>query len=61
MGILDYYSLLIAGFDLIPAPPLEGATVWYLIPELIKRLRKRLAVGYRQAIYIHALFAFGSY
>ena len=39
IGILGYYSLLIAAFNLIPLHPLDGATAWYLVPELIKRTR----------------------
>lgn len=41
LGILGYYSLIVAVFNLIPLPPLDGAKAWYLIPELIKRMRKR--------------------
>jgi stage IV sporulation protein FB len=39
IGILGYYSLAIAVFNLIPVSPLDGAKAWYLIPELIKRVR----------------------
>jgi Zn-dependent protease len=39
VGILGYYSLIVAVFNLIPLPPLDGAKAWYLIPELIKRAR----------------------
>jgi len=41
IGILGYYSLVLAAFNLIPAPPLDGAKAWYLIPELVKRARTR--------------------
>jgi len=52
IGILGYYSLFVAVFNLIPAPPLDGVKAWYLIPELIKRARNRRAkpkrvVGWR--------------
>ena len=39
IGILGYYSLFVALFNLIPAPCFDGAKAWYLIPELIKRAR----------------------
>jgi Zn-dependent protease len=39
IGILSYYSAIIAIFNLIPVAPFDGAKAWYLIPELIKRLR----------------------
>ena len=41
IGVLGYYSLIVAGFNLVPVPPLDGARAWYLIPELIKRARTR--------------------
>ena len=41
VGILGYYSLVVAVFNLIPVRPLDGAKAWYLIPELIKRVRSR--------------------
>ena len=52
IGILGYYSLIVAGFNLVPVRPLDGAKAWYLIPELIKRARTRQtkakrAVGWR--------------
>ena len=37
VGILGYYSLIVAVFNLIPVRPLDGATAWHLVPELIKR------------------------
>jgi membrane-associated protease RseP (regulator of RpoE activity) len=39
IGILGYYSLIVAAFNLVPLPPLDGAKAWYLIPGLIKRAR----------------------
>jgi len=50
VGILGYYSVLLAMFNLIPVRPLDGATAWYLFPELLKRLRKppvKRKVGWR--------------
>jgi len=41
LGILGYYSLAVAVFNLIPIPPLDGTRAWYLIPELVKRIQKR--------------------
>jgi Zn-dependent protease len=53
LGILGYYSLFVAAFNLIPVPPLDGAKAWYLIPELFKRLwthktKPKRAVGWRR-------------
>jgi membrane-associated protease RseP (regulator of RpoE activity) len=48
MGILGYYSLLIAALNLVPAPPLDGARAWYLIPELINKVKKRPGVPSRK-------------
>ena len=39
IGVLGYYSLIVAVFNLIPVRPLDGAKASYLIPELIKRAR----------------------
>jgi Zn-dependent protease len=41
IGILGYYSLLVAAFNLIPLRSFDGATAWNLVPELIKRNRNR--------------------
>lgn len=41
VGILGYFSLLVAVLNLIPLRPLDGAKAWHLIPELIKRARIR--------------------
>lgn len=41
IGVLGYYSLVVAAFNLLPIPPLDGAKAWFLIPELIKRARTR--------------------
>jgi membrane-associated protease RseP (regulator of RpoE activity) len=48
MGILGYYSLVIAMLNLIPVPPLDGAKAWFLIPELVKRFRKKPSVPARK-------------
>lgn len=37
LGIWGYLSLGLIAFNLIPVPPLDGATAWKLIPELAKR------------------------
>jgi hypothetical protein len=34
IGILGYYSLIVAAFNLIAVPPLDDAKAWYLVPEL---------------------------
>lgn len=41
LGIWGYMSLMLAVFNLIPVPPLDGAIAWKLIPELFHRLRRR--------------------
>jgi Zn-dependent protease len=37
LGILGYYSIFVAAFNLIPVAPLDGAVAWRLIPALLKR------------------------
>jgi Zn-dependent protease len=39
-AILGYFSLGVAVFNLLPIPPLDGATAWGLLPAL--RARKRI-------------------
>ena len=39
--LLGFFSLGIAVFNLLPIPPLDGATAWAIIPESIKRVRGR--------------------
>jgi Zn-dependent protease len=39
-AILGFFSLGIAAFNLLPVPPLDGATAWGLLPAL--RARKRI-------------------
>lgn len=41
LAILGFISLGVAAFNLLPIPPLDGATAWSLIPESIKKLRNR--------------------
>ena len=36
-AILGYFSLGVAVFNLIPVPPLDGATAWGLLPALLAR------------------------
>ena len=37
LTILGYYSVLMAGFNLLPVPPLDGSIAWRLLPSLFKR------------------------
>jgi len=37
LAMFGFFSLFVAAFNLIPAPPLDGAIAWSLVPELIKR------------------------
>jgi membrane-associated protease RseP (regulator of RpoE activity) len=39
-AILGFFSLGVALFNLLPIPPLDGATAWGLFPALIERARK---------------------
>lgn len=39
LGILGYYSVVIAIFNLIPVAPFDGAKAWFLFPELIRRMK----------------------
>jgi hypothetical protein len=39
IGVLGYFSLIVAGFSLVPVPPLDGAKACYLIPDLTKLAR----------------------
>ncbi len=41
LGIWGYMSLMLAAFNLIPLPPLDGAIAWQLFPELFKRFQNR--------------------
>jgi Zn-dependent protease len=52
IGILGYYSLLVAAFNLIPFRSFDGVTAWNLVPELINRNRNgrnnpKRVVGWR--------------
>jgi Zn-dependent protease len=38
-AILGFFSIGVALFNLLPVPPLDGATAWGLIPALIDRAR----------------------
>lgn len=37
LGLLSYFSLCVAAFNLIPARPLDGATAWQIVPILFRR------------------------
>jgi Zn-dependent protease len=39
--ILGFFSLAVAVFNLLPTPPLDGATAWGLFPALLARRRNR--------------------
>ena len=41
IALLGFFNLGVAAFNLLPIAPLDGATAWAIIPESIKRLRKR--------------------
>ena len=43
--ILGFFSLAIAALNLLPAPPLDGATAWGIFPALIARRRATAAVS----------------
>jgi Zn-dependent protease len=50
LAILGGYSLLVAAFNLLPVPPLDGSKAWDLIPAWLeqRRIRKeRRALTYR--------------
>lgn len=38
LGLLGFFSLGVAAFNLLPIPRLDGSVAWGLIPETIKRL-----------------------
>ena len=43
LAIFGFFSLFVAAFNLIPAPPLDGAIAWGLLPALFRRSRTRTA------------------
>src|SRR5258706_13097318 len=43
LGCFGVFSLSIAVFNLIPAPPLDGSVAWGLLPALFRRTRARAA------------------
>jgi Zn-dependent protease len=44
LAMFGFFSLFVAAFNLIPAPPLDGAVAWGLVPALFRRyLRTRTA------------------
>jgi len=50
LGILEAYSFFVAVLNLLPVPPLDGATAWSLFPALIARRRRSAnarAAGWR--------------
>ena len=44
LAMFGFFSLFVAAFNLIPAPPLDGAVAWGLVPALFRRVfRSRAA------------------
>jgi Zn-dependent protease len=43
LAILGFFSLSVAGFNLLPMRPLDGAIAWGLLPAFLKRLRAKPA------------------
>jgi Zn-dependent protease len=41
LALLGFFSVGVAVFNLLPIPPLDGATAWAIVPELIKRVRHK--------------------
>lgn len=37
LAMFGFFSLFVAAFNLIPAPPLDGAIAWGLVPALARR------------------------
>lgn len=37
LAMFGFFSLFVAAFNLIPAPPLDGSIAWGLVPALFKR------------------------
>jgi Zn-dependent protease len=37
LGMFGFFSLFVAAFNLIPAPPLDGSIAWGLVPVLFRR------------------------
>lgn len=48
IGILGYYSVVIAVFNLIPVAPFDGAKAWFLVPELVRRMKGQEQVPKRK-------------
>jgi len=44
LAMFGFFSLFVAAFNLIPAPPLDGSIAWGIVPALFKRyIRNRAA------------------
>jgi Zn-dependent protease len=41
LAILGGVSLVVAVFNLLAVPPLDGSTAWGIVPELIERTRQK--------------------
>ena len=51
LGIWGYLSFGLILFNLIPVPPLDGATAWKIIPEFLSRLNRRPKKGAEKDAY----------
>jgi Zn-dependent protease len=43
LAIWGFFSVFVAAFNLIPAPPLDGAIAWGILPALFRRAQTRIA------------------
>jgi Zn-dependent protease len=48
-AILGFFSIGVAFFNLLPIPPLDGATAWGIFPALMVRKRSRPPTRYRRS------------
>ncbi len=47
-AILGFFSAGVALFNLLPSPPLDGATAWGIFPALVMRRHSRASTRYRK-------------
>jgi Zn-dependent protease len=47
-AILGFFSAGVALFNLLPVPPLDGATAWGIFPALVMRRRSRVSTRYKK-------------
>lgn len=43
LAIFGFFSMFVAAFNLIPAPPLDGSIAWGIVPALFRRSHTRTA------------------